>query len=110
VSLTLTVVGLAFFVEVVGFEDATIRVPWRPLVTALAALLLLGVLVASVETRMTREFFAFSEVSTIGWVSVGIASVAALTGQYLLTRHWRGLLRVLTAEPPPSQRPRGRNR
>lgn len=109
VSLTLTVVGLAFFVQVVGLEDATVRVPWRPLGTALAALVLLAVLVAVVRTTTTREFFAFTDVSTIGWLSVGVASVTALVAQYLLSRHWRQLLGWLTGERDTASLVRGRS-
>lgn len=108
VSLTLTVVGLAFFVQVVGLEDATLRVPWRPIATAIAAATLGAILVALVRTTTTREFFGFTDVSPIGWASVVLASVAALVGQHLLSRHWRDLLRIVSGqwrEPAP---PRGR--
>lgn len=108
VSMTLTVVGLAYFVQVVGLEHATWRVPWRPLATALAALVLLAVLVAVLRTTTTREFFAFAKVSWVGWLSVGVASVIALVGQYLLSRHWRALLAVLTGQGLSAEVQRGR--
>lgn len=109
VSLTLTVVGLAFFVQVVWLEDATLRVPWRPLGTALSAVVLLAVLVAVVHTTTTREFFAFTDVSRIGWTSVAVASVVALVGQHLLSRHWRKLLGWLTGEGDTAALVRGRS-
>ena len=108
VSLTLTVVGLAFFVQVVGLEDATLRVPWRPIATAIAAATLGAVLVALVRTTTTREFFGFTNVSTIGWASVVFASVAALVSQYLLSRHWRDLLRLITGQWRETEPQRGR--
>lgn len=108
VSLTLTIVGLAFFVEVLGLEDASMRVPWRPLFTIAAAVALAIVLVATVRNEAIREFFAFAEVSTIGWIAVGVASLAALLGQFLLSRYWQQLLDVLIARPGPEERPRGR--
>lgn len=108
VSLTLTIVGLAFFVEVLGLEEASMRVPWRPLFTIAAAVALAIVLVATVRNETIREFFAFSEVSTIGWIAVGVASLSALLGQYLLGRYWQRVLDVLIARPGPHEQPRGR--
>ncbi|MGE3961997.1 MAG: HAD-IC family P-type ATPase [Dehalococcoidia bacterium] len=109
VSLTLTVVGLAFFVQVVGLEDASLRVPWRPIATAIVAATLGAILVAIVRTATTREFFGFTDVSAVGWASVVIASVAALIGQYLLSRHWRDLLRFVSGQWRSAAPQRGRD-
>ena len=67
-----------------------------------------GRLVALVRTTTTREFFGFTNVSTIGWASVVFASVAALVSQYLLSRHWRDLLRLITGQWRETEPQRGR--
>jgi cation-transporting ATPase E len=108
VSLTLTIVGLAYFVEVFGLDEPRSRLPWRALVAAVVALLLLMVLVATVQTEWTRTFFEFAEVSAIGWTSVAVASIVALLGRYWLSRNWRRIVAFFTAQPSAEDRPRGR--
>ncbi|MEZ4552756.1 MAG: HAD-IC family P-type ATPase [Dehalococcoidia bacterium] len=108
VSITIVVVGVAFVMEVLGLERANAHRPWRPILTGALAAALLATLVVIVWNDGLREFFAFTPVSRIGWVGVGVASAAALAGQYLLSNHWQRGLDILTARPGVRERSRGK--
>jgi len=108
VSLTIVMTGLAFVVEVVGFDDAHWRRPVRPVLTLGLAGALLGLLVLFVEVGWLREFFVFKKVSALDWIVAATATVVALVGQYILSHYWREILAVLTAQPRPNEQPRGR--
>ena len=87
-----------------------VRRPTRLVLTVgLAAVLLATLVVVTNEPRL-REFFAFSPMSGIGWVSVVVAASAALSAQYLLARHWQQALDFLTAKPGLRERVRGKAR
>jgi cation-transporting ATPase E len=109
VSVTIVVVGVAYVVEVLGLEGSDWRSPLRPLLTIGLAAAMLGALLLVVNVGWLRDFFAFTEVPAASWIVVLVASVAALVGQYMLSRHWQKLLDLLTAKPPEHQRPRGRS-
>jgi magnesium-transporting ATPase (P-type) len=109
VSLTIVVTGLAFVVEILGFEAADWRRPWRPLLTLGLAGALLGVLVVTMAVGPLRTFFAFTSVSTGEWVVVLVASTAALGGQYVLSRYWRQIIEFLVAAPSADEVARGRS-
>ena len=109
VSVTIVVVGVAYVVEVLGLEGADWRSPLRPLLTVGLAAAMLGALLLVVRVGWLRDFFAFTEVPAAAWIVVLIATVAALVGQYLLSRHWQALLDLLTAKPSEHQRLRGRS-
>lgn len=108
VSLTLGVTGVCFVVEVLGFEGASWRNVTRPLLTSLLGLSLLGCFVAAVYFAPLRRFFDFTVVSYGDWTIVGVAVVAALSGQFLLGRYWLRLLDFVVARPAPSEELRGR--
>jgi cation-transporting P-type ATPase E len=108
VSITIVFTGIAFVVEVVGFDEASWRSPIRPVATLGLAAALAGALFVFVNTGWIREFFVFTEVDAFGWIVTIAATIAALAGQFALTRYWRQILAVLTAQPRASERPRGR--
>ncbi len=108
VSITIVFTGIAYVVEVVGFDEASWRHPVRPVATLGLAAALVGTLFVFVNVAWLREFFAFTEVDTFGWIVTVVATAAALAGQYALTHYWRDILRVLTAQPRASELPRGR--
>lgn len=99
VNLTTVVVGVAYVVQIVGLEDVNVRRPARPVVTLGLAVLLLTALVGVMSEPHLREFFAFTQVSRLGWASVLVASVATLWAQHLLTEHWRSVVDFLVARP-----------
>jgi cation-transporting ATPase E len=108
VSLTIGLAGLAFMVEVLGFEGAS----WRSLTRPFLTLVLGGVLVAgflvTMYTPWLREFFEFEEVTPGGWVIVCVAVAATLGGQYVLSRYWLQILDFLTGARPGNEPIRGR--
>ncbi|MFN8583784.1 MAG: HAD-IC family P-type ATPase [Dehalococcoidia bacterium] len=108
VSITIVVVGVAFVVEVLGFEGVNWQRPWRPILSIGLAAILLAALAVIVSQESLREFFAFTPVSRVGWAGVGVASAAALAAQYLLSRHWQRGLDILTAKPRARDRSRGK--
>jgi hypothetical protein len=63
---------------------------------------------ATIYTPRLRRFFDFTEVHTGDWIIVGCAVLAALAGQYLLSRYWQEFLDLLTAAPRKADRLRGR--
>jgi cation-transporting ATPase E len=109
VSITIVLTGIAYVVEVIGLDRASWRHPLRPGLTFMLAAALVGLLFVFVNIGWVSDFFAFSHVGAFGWTVTITATAAALAGQYLLTRHWRDILRVLTAEPSADQLPRGRS-
>jgi len=108
VSLTIGITGLAFVVEVVGLESPNWGRPWRPLLTIGMAVVLFGMLVLTVTVGWLRSFFAFTEVGGLEWILVAVAAAAALSGQYILSRYWREILRFIVAAPRADEVARGR--
>jgi len=108
VSITIVFTGIAFVVEVVGFDEASWRRPIRPVATLGLAAVLAGTLFLFVNVGWLREFFAFTGVDAFGWVVTVVATITALAVQYALTHYWRNILAVLTAQPRANELPRGR--
>jgi cation-transporting ATPase E len=108
VSLTMGITGLFFMVEVLGFQGASWRSLTRPVLTTLLGALLVAGFLATIYTPRLRRFFDFTEVHTGDWIIVGCAVLAALAGQYLLSRYWQEFLDLLTAAPRKADRLRGR--
>ena len=107
VALTIVVVGVAYVVEVLGLEGASVRNPTRPLLTFALAIGLLAILVWTVETGWVRRFFAFTPVSASNWIVIGVTSALTLVAQYAVTRYWRRALDIVTGRPT-SEESRGR--
>jgi cation-transporting ATPase E len=108
VSLTMGITGLFFMVEVLGFQGASWRSLTRPVLTTLLGALLVAGFLATIYTPRLRRFFDFTEVHTGDWIIVGCAVLAALAGQYLLSRYWQEFLDLLTAAPRKADRLRAR--
>jgi hypothetical protein len=108
-SLTLGLTGLAFVVEVLGFEGASWRSLTRPFLSlVLGAVLLAGFLV-TIYTPFLRGFFAFEPVKPTDWIIILTAVAGALIGQYVLSRYWQQILDFITGARPDGQVNRGRS-
>lgn len=108
VSLTLGFVGLIYMLEVLGFEGASWRSLTRPVMTTVLTILLVLAMIAAVYVDWIREFFDFEPVDAAGWVLVVSATVAAITGQFLITRNWNTILNFLAQAPRMEENLRGR--
>ena len=108
VAITIIFTGIAFVVEVVGFDEASWRHPVRPVATLGLAGALAGALFLFVNVGWLRDFFVFTDLDAFGWILTIVATIAALAGQYALTHYWRDILAVLTAQPRAGELPRGR--
>ncbi len=108
-AITIVITGLAFVIEVVGFEEASWRNLTRPVLTFTMAGSLLAMLVFALQNEWLRDFFAFTRVEPIGWAVAVIASIAALVARYAFSRYWKEILAILTAQPRPDEQPRGRS-
>ncbi len=111
VSLTVGLTGLAFMVEVVGFEGASfrgLRGFTRPVLTILLGALLVVLFLMTLYTSWLRLFFDFTEVGVDQWAIVAPAVAGALIGQYLISQRWTELVDFLLARPGPDDIARGR--
>ncbi|PKN81412.1 MAG: hypothetical protein CVU47_06875 [Chloroflexi bacterium HGW-Chloroflexi-9] len=108
VAITVTAVGIAYVVEVLGMDGADWRRPVRPIATLLLAVALFALLYLIVTNGWLRDFFAFTPVSNIGWAFASAATMLAIALRWALSRYWQRILDVLTARPGPEQTPRGR--
>jgi len=108
VSLTLGITGLAFMVEVLGFEGASWRSLTRPVLTTVLGGILVSAFLLTINTPVLRRFFGFEPVGVAGWVIVTVAVAGALVGQYVISHYWQQILDVLTARPREKEMLRGR--
>jgi cation-transporting ATPase E len=108
VAITVSAVGIAYVVEVLGMDGADWRRPVRPIATLLLAVALFALLYVIVTNNELRDFFAFTSVSNIGWAFATAATVLAIALRWALSRYWQRILDVVTARPGPEQTPRGR--
>jgi cation-transporting ATPase E len=96
VSVTTGLTGLAFMVQVLGFEGASWRSLTRPFLTlVLGALLVVGLLL-TIYTPWLRGFFEFEDMSPGDWVIVTVAVAGALALQYALSRYYPQILEFLS--------------
>lgn len=100
VSLTIGLTGLAFMVEVLGFEGASWRSLTRPFLTLILGALLVGGFLLTIYTPWLRSFFEFHEVTPDDWVIVAVAVAGALAMQYAISRYWQQILDFLTGARP----------
>jgi len=70
--------------------------------------LLVMAMVAAVYVDWIRTFFDFEPVDAGGWVIVISATVAAITGQFLITRNWNAILNFIAQAPRMGENLRGR--
>jgi cation-transporting ATPase E len=108
VSLTLGFAGLIYMLEVLGFEGASWRSLTRPVMTTVLTILLIGAMVAAVYVDWIRNFFDFEPVDAAGWVIVIVATAAAITGQFVITRNWSAILNFIAQAPRMDEKLRGR--
>ena len=108
VSLVIGLTGIIYMIEVLGFEGASFRSLTRPVMTLIFGAALCASLVFTIYVPWLRNFFDFTDVNVAGWVGVGLAVLAAVVGQFTLSRYWRQILAFLLAQPGPSEQPRGR--
>ena len=108
VSLVIGFTSIGFMIEVLGFEGASFRSLTRPIMTMLLGGLLGFALVLTVYTPWLRDFFDFSAINAGEWAIVGVATAAALAGQYYVSHHWREIIAFMLATPGPRDRLRGR--
>ena len=108
ISLVIGFTSIGFMIEVVGFDGSSWRDLKRPLLTILFGAILGAILVTTVFTNWLREFFDFTSLSTIEWITVFLTVVGTLTLQYLVTKNWSRIIRFVTAEPKETDKIRGR--
>jgi cation-transporting ATPase E len=100
VTITLALMGVWFMLQVLGFEGASWRNPFRPTLVSLLAFLLILLLLWTLYTPWLRDFFDFTAVSEDEWAIVGAAVAAGLILQFVISRYWQQILAFMTAEPP----------
>ncbi len=108
VSVTIGLTGLAFMVEVLGFEGASWRSLTRPFLTLVLGGLLVAGLLLTLYTPWLRGFFEFEEMQPGDWVIVGTAVSGALFLQYALSRYYPEILEFLTGARPGNAPVRGK--
>ncbi len=108
VSTTIGIVGLAYMVEVIGFEGATRDNLMRPALVTFFGVALLGVFILTLYTPPLRDFFDFSPLSAAEWAMVITAAAAAMTGKWLLSTYAAQIMRRLTGQAYEEQAARGR--
>ena len=111
VSLTIGITGILYMVEVLGFEGfqrVSVRNLTRPVLTTVLGGLLLTAFALTLYTSWLRRFFDFTEMGPGQWAIVLPAVLAALAGQFYLSRYWPRIIDWLTARPSDDEAERGR--
>lgn len=108
VSLTLGFVGLIYMLEVLGFEGASWRSLTRPVMTTVLTGILIFAMAGTIYVDWLRNFFDFQAVDAVGWVIVISATVAAIAGQFAITRFWPQIVAFAAAQPGKDDELRGR--
>ena len=112
VSLTIGIVGIYFMVLVIGFDgvsrDMRGRQLLRPATTMFFGFALVGLFVLTIYTPAIRDFFDFVTVGADEWGIVIPAVIAAMVGQYVLSRNWREILAWIIKQPEAEELDRGR--
>ena len=108
VSTTIGIVGLAYMVEVIGYQGATRENLMRPALVTFFGVALLGVFILTLYTPPLRNFFDFSPLSAAEWAIVAFAVAAALAGKWLLSTYAAQIMRRLTGQAYEEAAARGR--
>ncbi|MYE06566.1 MAG: HAD-IC family P-type ATPase, partial [Chloroflexi bacterium] len=108
VSTTIGIVGLAYMVEVIGYQGATRENLMRPALVTFFGVALLGVFILTLYTPPLRNFFDFSPLSAAEWAIVAVAVAAALAGKWLLSTYAAQIMRRLTGQAYEEAAARGR--
>ena len=112
VSLTIGIVGIYFMVQVIGFDGVRRGMPFkdlrRPVLTTLFGVALLALFLLTVYTPWLRSFFDFGSIGVDEWGIVVPAIVAAMIGQYAISRYWREIVAWIIKQPSEDELSRGR--
>ena len=108
VSTTIGIVGLAYMVEVIGYQGATRDNLMRPALVSFFGVALLGVFILTLYTPPLREFFDFSPLSAAEWAIVAFAVAAAMAGKWVLSTYAVQIIRRLTGQAYEEAASRGR--
>ncbi|MYJ58853.1 MAG: HAD-IC family P-type ATPase, partial [Chloroflexi bacterium] len=108
VSTTIGIVGLAYMVEVIGYQGATRENLMRPALVTFFGVALLGIFILTLYTPPLRNFFDFSPLSAAEWAIVAFAVAAALAGKWLLSTYAAQIMRRLTGQAYEEAAARGR--
>ena len=108
VSTTIGIVGLAYMVEVIGFEGATRDNLMRPALVTFFGVALLGVFILTLYTPPLRNFFDFSPLSASEWSIVIVAAGTAVIGKWVLSTYAAQIMRRLTGQAYEELASRGR--
>ena len=108
VSTTIGIVGLAYMVEVIGYQGATRDNLMRPAMVTFFGIALLGVFILTLYTPPLRNFFDFSPLSAAEWAIVIVAVIAAMAGKWLLSTYSVQIIRRLTGQAYEEAASRGR--
>jgi hypothetical protein len=76
--------------------------------TTVLTVILIFAMIGTIYVDWLREFFDFEEVDAAGWTIVGVATAAAIAGQFAITRYWPDILAFLAAQPRSGEDLRGR--
>ncbi len=108
VSTTIGIVGLAYMVEVIGYQGATRDNLMRPALVTFFGLALLGVFILTLYTPPLRSFFDFSPLSAGEWAIITVAVAAAMAGKWALSTYSAQITRRLTGQQYEELASRGR--
>ncbi len=108
VSTTIGIVGLAYMVEVIGYQGATRDNLMRPALVTFFGTALLGIFILTLYTPPLRDFFDFSPLSAGEWAIVIAAVIAAMAGKWVLSTYAAQIMRRLTGQAYEEAAARGR--
>ena len=108
VSTTIGIVGLAYMVEVIGYQGATRDSLMRPALVTFFGLALLGVFILTLYTPPLRSFFDFSPLSAGEWAIIVAAVAVAMAGKWALSTYSAQIIRRLTGQRYEELASRGR--
>ncbi|MYJ01727.1 MAG: cation-translocating P-type ATPase, partial [Chloroflexi bacterium] len=108
VSTTIGIVGLAYMVEVIGYQGATRDSLMRPALVTFFGVALLGAFILTLYTPPLRNFFDFSPLSAAEWAIIAFAVTFAMVGKWALSTYAEQIMRRLTGQKYEELASRGR--